>query len=233
MTLFDFLGDPAVQPFSVAAVVILLLLVVELGGLLLAGTSLGATLDNWFGLHHDAAADTAGLDNPADLDHGSSLGDALAWLNIGRLPTLVVIILLFGGFACFGIGLQGLALQAGGALVSPWVMALPALIGAGLTSHWLGGRIARLVPREESYAIRPDELIGSIARLSIGPVDQATAGRALVTDANGNRHNVRVLAGSAGQRFESGASVLLATRQDGLFLITAVPDGMSQPLKRE
>lgn len=229
MTLFDFLGAPQVQPFSVAGAVVLLLLLSELAGLLLAGTSLGAALDDWFGLHHDAA----GHAHDAGAEHGGPLGEALSWLNFGRLPTLVVLILLFGSFACLGIGLQGLALKAGDALVSAWVMALPALIGAGLGSHWIGGRIAHLVPREESYAIRPDELVGRVARLTIGPVEGEVAGRALVTDANGNSHNVRVLAGAGGARFETGASVLLATRRDGLFLITAVPDGMLATSERE
>lgn len=225
MSLFAFLGAAETQPFSVAGAVVLLLLLVELGGLLLGGSSAGAALDDWLGLDHDAAVGHEG-GHEGEAEAAGPLAGALSWLNFGRLPTLVALILLLGCFACVGLGLQGLALQFGGTLVSAWVMALPAAIGGGLAAHWLGGRLARLLPREESYAISPNALVGRIGRLTIGPVDGSNAGRAVVTDDNGNRHNVRVLAGPAEARFETGSAVLLATRQGEVFLVTAVPPGM-------
>lgn len=228
MSLFAFLGAAETQPFSVAGAIVLLLLLVELGGLLLGGTSAGAALDDWLGLDHDA-----GIGHESGHEGGAEaagpVAGALAWLNFGRLPTLVALILLLGCFACVGLGLQGLALQIGGALVSAWVMALPAAIGGGLAAHWLGGGLARLLPREESYAISTDTLVGRVGHLTIGPVDRDTAGRAVVTDGNGNRHNVRVLAGPAEASFPVGSEVLLATRQGKLFLVTAVPPGMLTP----
>lgn len=219
MTLFDFLAAPSVQAFSIAGVVVLLLLLLEVLGLLLSASP-GAALDDWLDL------DKGGPDKGA-IEGTGPLATGLAWLNFGRLPALAVLVLLFGGFAAVGLGLQGLALQVGGGLVSAWLLAVPALIGAGFAAHSLGGLFARVVPREESYAVTQDQLVGRIARLTIGPADGETPGRALVTDGAGNSHNVRVLSGVAGRRFEAGERVLLATRQDGLFLITAVPDSMA------
>ena len=108
-------------------------------------------------------------------------------------------------------------------------MALPAAIGGGLLAHAAGGLVARIVPREESYAILPEQLVGRVARVEIGPVDETTPGRAAVTDGNGNRHNVRVLAHGAGARFENGTPVLLASRRAQIFLVTAVPSGLAAP----
>lgn len=224
MTLFDFLAAPPVQPFSIAGAVVLLLLLLEIFGLLLSASP-GAALDDWLDLDK-GSLDKGGPDKGA-VEGTGPLAAGLAWLNFGRLPALAVLVLLFGGFAAVGLGLQGLALHVGGGLVSAWLLAVPALIGAGFAAHSLGGLFARVVPREESYAVTQDQLIGRIARLTIGPADTDTPGRALVTDGAGNSHNVRVLSGVAGRRFEAGESVLLATRKDGLFLITAVPDSMA------
>ena len=49
--------------------------------------------------------------------------DLLAWLGVGQVPLLIVLVVLLAFFALIGIGLQQLAASLLGAPVSPWLAA--------------------------------------------------------------------------------------------------------------
>ena len=102
--LTDILLAPDVRPFAVAATIML-----ALGGIELLTTLVGFSLSQ-----------VVGKDIEADGDSG--LGGLFLWINAGRLPLLVLIILALGVFAIAGFFLQGLAHGVG--------LSIPASIAA-------------------------------------------------------------------------------------------------------
>ena len=90
----DILLAPDVRPFAISAAIML-----ALGGIELLTTLVG------FLAQRDSSARTSRLET----DSHSGLGGLFLWINAGRLPLLILIILALGVFAIAGFLLQGLA----------------------------------------------------------------------------------------------------------------------------
>src|SRR3712207_8254908 len=86
--------DPHYQPFAVAGLVILGLLVIE------AVTVLGGA-----SLTHFMESVTGGKE-PGE---SGFLGHGLDWINVGRVPLLVLVIVALASFAVMGFAIQGVA----------------------------------------------------------------------------------------------------------------------------
>src|SRR5262245_14480697 len=114
--MMDFFTHPAVAPFSIAALALFGLLLIEIVTLLL-GKPLSALLDHAVGhdgVHLDHGHVEVGTALDHAIDHGAkpeghhqgAFGTALDWLNAGRVPLLVLIITLLAAFAALGMVLQ-------------------------------------------------------------------------------------------------------------------------------
>ena len=96
----DILLAPDVRPFAVAAAIM-----VSLGGIELLTMIVGFSISELVG--HDF-----GLDS----DSHNGIGGLFLWINAGRLPLLILIILALGIFSIAGFLLQGIAHGAGAGL---------------------------------------------------------------------------------------------------------------------
>jgi len=208
---FGFIAAHENAVFTAAAIIVLVLAAIEVAGLLLAASP--------FGFLDDLLPDG---------DDGG-IGKGLAWLNAGRLPSLVFLIVLLTLFAVIGFGLQLAVQSTSGELADGWLLALPALLGSAFLTRWLSRWLAPRLPRDESTAIGVDELVGRVAQVTIGEVRRDEPGRATLRDRHGNLHNLRIAAARAEDRFQAGQRVLLAAREGQLFLVTAVPDALREP----
>jgi membrane protein implicated in regulation of membrane protease activity len=204
----ELITAPEVRPFAIALVVLLGLLVIEVVSLL-AGLSAGSILDKAIDLDADADGEASGW-----------LSGALGWLNAGRVPVLVLLMLLLAGFAATGYLVQGIA----GSLAAP----LPVVIAAGvaivaaLPVARQGSRlVARLVPQDETYAVENADLVGRVAEVTLGPLDEGRPGRIKVLDAHGNWHFLPARAAPGTGPFATGAPVLLVDRDAASFLVIA------------
>ena len=202
--LTDILLAPDVRPFAVAAAIML-----ALGGIELLTTLVGFSLSQ-----------VVGKDIEADGDSG--LGGLFLWINAGRLPLLVLIILALGVFAIAGFFLQGLAHGVG--LSIPASIAAIAAAGFSLPVIRLTSRgIARIIPRDESYAVEEADFIGHVAEVSIGPLDQGLPGRVRLKDVFGNWHSLVARASPDSTPLPVGASVLLVDRDAKSFIAISAP----------
>src|ERR1700732_4641817 len=109
-TIADILLAPEVRPFAVAAAIM-----VVLGGLELLTTLVGLSISELIG--HDVAVDA---------DSHTGIGGLFLWINAGRVPLLILIILALGVFSIAGFLLQGITHGAGAVLPVP-IAALAAL----------------------------------------------------------------------------------------------------------
>jgi hypothetical protein len=169
--LTDILLAPDVRPFAVAAAIML-----ALGGIELLAMLIG------FSLSH------IGKDIEVETDGGSGLGGLFLWINAGRLPLLILLILALGVFSIAGFFLQGVA-HGVGISVPASIAALAAAAGSIPVIRVTSRGIARIIPRDETYAVDDADFIGHVAEVSIGPLDQGLPGRVRLKDVFGNWHS--------------------------------------------
>src|SRR5262245_13883577 len=108
--LTDILLAPDVRPFAVAAAIMM-----ALGGIELLAMLIGFSIGEMFG-----------KEVAVDVDSGDWLGGLFLWVNAGRLPLLILIVLALGIFAMAGFLLQGIA-HGVGFSIPPWIASLAAV----------------------------------------------------------------------------------------------------------
>lgn len=186
----SFLLSPDNVPFVAALVLMLLIGVVEalgLGG----GAALGDGLDG------------------ADADVNVETPSLLSWINVGRLPLLMLIVVFL---LAFGLtGLVGQAVLAGAiGRTLPWFAATPLAFAVALPVTRVFGRVvARILPKDETSAVSRDSLVGRVAVIVTGEARQGSAAEARVRDEHRQVHYVMVEPDEAGDVFPQGSSVLL------------------------
>lgn len=204
--LTDLLLAPDVRPFTVAAAIM-----VTLGGIELLTTLVGFSI-----------SELLGKDLAVEADSDSGLGGMFLWVNAGRLPLLILIILALGVFSIAGFFLQGLAHGAG--LSVPASIAALAAAACSIPAIRVTSRgIARIIPRDETYAVDEADFVGHVAEVSIGPLDQGLPGRVRLKDVFGNWHSLVARASPGSAPLPVGASVLLVDRDAKSFIAISAP----------
>jgi hypothetical protein len=207
--LTDILLAPDVRPFAVAAAIML-----ALGGIELLAMLVGFSIGELFG-----------KEVAVDVDSGDGLGGLFLWINAGRLPLLILIILALGVFSIVGFFRQGLAHGVG--VSSPVSIAAIAAAGFSLPVIRFTSRgIARIIPRDETYAVDEADFIGHVAEVSIGPLDQGLPGRVRLKDVFGNWHSLVARASPESTPLPVGASVLLVDRDAKSFIAISAPSDL-------
>jgi hypothetical protein len=202
----DILLAPDVRPFAVAAAIMAAVGAIELLTTLV-GFSIGELVGN------DVTVESDGHD---------ALGGLFLWINAGRLPLLIFIVLALGVFSIEGFLLQGIAHGVGMTLPA-WIAALAAFAGTMPVVRTASRGIARIIPRDETYAVSDADFVGKVATVSIGPLDQGLPGRVRLKDVFGNWHTVPARADPSSQALAVGASVLLVDRDTKSFVAIAAP----------
>jgi hypothetical protein len=197
-------GD--VRPFAVAAAIM-----AALGGIELLTTLVGFSISDFVGKDIDIEAESH-----------DALGGLFLWINAGRLPLLILVILALGVFAIEGFFLQAVA-HAVGTAVPVWIAALAAGAGSLPVIRIASRGISRIIPRDETYAVSDADFVGKVAVVSIGPLDQGLPGRVRLKDVFGNWHTVSARASSDSAALPVGASVLLVDRDAKCFIAISAP----------
>jgi membrane protein implicated in regulation of membrane protease activity len=233
--MWSFLVTPEFQPFTIAALVLIGVLAIEIASGLL-GASVSTLLDTVFGLHgvHVEAAlhhgpDASGPESSGSgpvfaahhgMPHGMTgpFGTAFDWLNAGRVPLLVLMMAATACFAVFGMVLQIVAMHLAAPL-PPAIAAVIAIAAAVPGTRWTSRLVTSILPRDETYAVTNEDLIGRVGIVTLGPVVAGAAARAKVQDKYGNWHFPRIAAGAADVSIPEGASVLIVDRVGGEYTV--------------
>ncbi|MGU3496131.1 OB-fold-containig protein [Xanthobacteraceae bacterium A53D] len=202
------LVQPGTEPFWLALMVVAGLGLVELVSVLL-GASASGLLDDGLGYHGP------------DHSEAGVLGGWMSWLNAGGVPLLVLAVILLSAFAAIGFALQSVA--AGILTPLPLILAVPASFALALPlTRWSSRGVARIIPRDETSAVKQADLIGRLGTVTLGPLDQGKPGSVRVRDSHGNIHLLRATAAD-GHVIETGALVIIADGADGLFQAIPAP----------
>jgi hypothetical protein len=202
----DILLAPDVRPFAISAAIM-----VTLGGIELLTMIVGFSI-----------SELIGKDFALEAESHSAIGGLFLWINAGRLPLLILMILALGVFAIAGFLLQAIAHSVGTAV--PVALAALAAAAISLPAIRVTSRgIARIIPRDETYAVEESDFVGHVAELSIGPLDQGLPGRVRLKDVFGNWHSVAARASPESTPLPVGASVLLVDRDARCFIAISAP----------
>jgi hypothetical protein len=202
----DILLASDVRPFAVAAAIMAVL-----GGIEVLTTLVGFSI-----------SELLGKDVAVEADSHNGLGGLLLWINAGRLPLLILIILAFGVFSIEGFLLQGIAHTLGTAIPVS-IAALAAVAGSIPVIRITSRGIARIIPRDETYAVSDADFVGKVAMVSVGPLDQGLPGRVRLKDVFGNWHIVSARASRDSPALAVGTMVLLVDRDARSFIAISAP----------
>lgn len=187
----------ATLPFGIAFALIVALALIEGLGMLIA-LSPSTWLDHLM------------VDADPDVDTG--LDRVLGWLHLGRVPSLVLLVLFLAGYALFGYSLQAVVHGLFGAYLPAWVAGLLAVPPGLVTVRALGALIAQIIPRDETSAVSEQSLIGRTGTISGAAAQRGVAGQARVKDNHGRTHYLRVEPDVDDEVFEDGAEVLIVRK---------------------
>ncbi len=202
----DVLLAPDVRPFAVAAAIM-----AALGGIELLSTLVGLSI-----------GELLGKDFEIEADSHNALGGLFLWINAGRVPLLILLILALGWFSIVGFLLHGIA-HGAGVTIPVWIAALVAAAGSIPLIRNSSRGIAHIIPRDESYAVNEADFVGHVAEVSVGPLDQGLPGRVRLKDVFGNWHTVPARASPDSTALAVGASVLLVDRDARSFIAISAP----------
>ena len=212
------LVSPPFQPFMIAAVVLFGLIVIEVLSLLI-GASVSGMLE--------------GLSGVKALEDVDFFGSGLGWLNVGKVPLLVLLVLILATFAAFGLVIQTVA-SAFAAPLPPWIASLGALAFAIPTTRGVSRLVAAIIPKDETYATETDHFVGRTGVISLGPAKAGSVARMKIKDQWNNWHFPRVRPADPDDVIEQGESVLVVDT-DGQELLIAragedlLPDPPTEP----
>ncbi|MFD1330581.1 OB-fold-containig protein [Methylopila musalis] len=202
----DLVFAPEARPFAVAALMLFAVVGIELV-MMLIGLQLSDLVEKSFGIEHGP-------------DGGTGL---FSWINVGRVPFLVLVMIALGLFAMAGFVIQ----QIASAVAAP-LPALVAAAGAAVVTvpgvRAASGVIGRIIPRDETYVIRLEDLVGRVGAVTVGPLDQGLPGNVRVQDAHGNWHMVRARAAVATPDIPQGAPALLVDLSNNVFSAVLAPE---------
>lgn len=177
---FEFLFLPENAPFSLA-----LSITVGLFLLQIISSLLGLSSET----HHDVEHD---IDGDLEADYNFSIGGALNFIHVGKIPVLIILSIILASFGLSGIIAQSTICNIFGVVANPWFIAPVSGFFSITVTHFLGNLITKIFPKTESYAIHLKDLIGYEAKITVGTATLTTPAEAKVIDKFGGAHYIRV-----------------------------------------
>lgn len=214
---------PAMMPFTIAIMIMLIILGMELIGLLF-GAALSDLVDGMmpeFDL--DADIDVDGPEMP-DMASAGFVAQLFGWLSVGKVPALMLLVVLLTGFGLTGLVAQNVLHSTLGFYLPGALMMVPAFIGGLFITHYAGRGLARVMPKEETDAVSTDTFIGQVAEILRGEAKIGAPAEAKLKDIKGMTHYVLVEPDVADATFEAGVKVLLVEKRGAVFIAIANPN---------
>ncbi|MDR2507858.1 MAG: YqiJ family protein [Candidatus Accumulibacter sp.] len=211
MTLPLFLSEHCLV-FTAALTVMLMLTVFEGVSLLFGGGNFFSVLGE--AGETDALSDIS-AEGDVDGDAGAG-GVLLAWLHVGRVPVLMLLIIFLSAFGISGLVIQALVRNFFHAFLPAWAAGSAAFFIAIPMVRWCGFALIRILPGDESQAVSLDSLIGRAGVVVTGTARIGAAAQARVRDGYGRFHYVLVEPDDENTCFEASTEVLIVKRTGGL-----------------
>lgn len=201
-----FLFSDGNYPFALALTLMLIIAVLE-GVLTVIGAGLSQILDNLL--------PDVDLDVDADMPNGG-LSRFLAWLRVGQVPVLILLIIFLTVFGISGIVLQSLLLNSIGFMLPSLLAAIPAAALALPGTRACAGLLGKWVMKDETEAISSTDFIGQVVTITLGEARSGSPAEARFRDRFGTTHYLMVEPDND-EVFHQGEQMLLVTQSGATY----------------
>lgn len=209
-----FILDPHNLPFTLSLAIMLGIALLE-GVTTLLGFGLSSLLGNFFpSIHVNTDLD------PGDIASESSLGQLLSWINVGRIPIMILLVILLTLFALSGYTVQAVSHGLLGTMLPTLLATLIALSISIPMLRVLGRSLGRIMPTDETEVVSEETFIGRQAIITLGIAKKGRPARAKFADYYGTTHLIMVEPEDEADSFAEGDVVLLSQRLGSTFSAT-------------
>lgn len=123
------------------------------------------------------------------IEAGTSLfTQSLAWLHLGRLPMMIILVLALMGFGLAGMIAQYVCFSLFGRTMPWWLAMVPAVGGLVLNLRFSGLLTLRYLPQDETQVVANDYFIGKEAVVVLGTAAPGRPAQAKLRDPHGQTH---------------------------------------------
>lgn len=150
------------------------------------------------------------IDVDADINFGHSV---LGWLNIGEVPTIILLIIFLTTFGLTGVAVQ-LQLVSFGIELSPWLTSIGIFFVALVPVRVIGGWIAKVMPKTQTMALSSDAFISKVATIETGDARIGSPAQAVLIDDYDKEHRVLVEPMESKEVFKQGSKVVLIEKDE-------------------
>lgn len=202
----DFLA-PQFFPFTVALLIMVAFAIIEGIGLLLGG-ALSTILDTFL---PDIDID---FDTDASLTTQGTFTKLLGWINVGRVPLLIIVICFLTSFGLSGHFIQSSTYSIFGAYLPVWIAVILSMFMAIPFTKLFTAGMAKIMPKDETSAVSRETFIGSIATIVLGTAKVGKPAEAKLTDEYGQEHYFMVEPKDEKDEFTQNEKVILAKESE-------------------
>ncbi|WP_028974395.1 OB-fold-containig protein [Spirochaeta cellobiosiphila] len=207
MTLFSFIQLPGNGPFLFALIGLLIFAVVEV-----VSTFIGASISEFV----DDILPDIDIDPDIEADIDTPIL-VLDWLNLGKVPFLVLLVIILFSFSVSGLSIQLISFSLRDALFNSLLASVISLIPTVLFTHYLGRLVHKLIPQTLTTAIDLESLVGKAGEITIGTAKKGMPAEAKVIDQFGKTHYVRVAPMDDNESYPSKTQIVLIEYSNGVF----------------
>lgn len=197
-------------PFAVALALMLIIAAVE-GASLAIGAGVSGVLDKLI-----PSIDFDTIEAP-EISNTSGVTQFLGWLRIGKVPFLITLIIFLTLFGLTGLFIQSFVQSLTGWLLPAPVAVVPALVIVLPLLRVSHGVVSRIIPKDETYAVTEDSLLGKIAVITSGTATAERGAQGRVKDEYRKDHYILIKPDNEKETFSRGTSVLLVRKSGAFF----------------
>ena len=206
-------------PFTVALAVMISIGIIEAASLLF-GMSISGAIDSVMPDLDPPGIDGIG-EHPSDL---GPLSHLLSWLSVGRVPSLILLVLFLTSFGLTGYAIQGIWQSATGSMLAAGVASVPAAVVGIIGMSRIGALVARILPKDQSYIADRHHFNGAVATIIRGEARLGRPAEAKATDLNDNTHYMLVEPVSPDTVWVAGDKAVILRHRAGTQVYQATTD---------
>lgn len=199
---------PELFPFTVALIILMAIALLEGLGLLF-GAAMSSMLD--------AIIPDIDLDVDANVSSHGVLTKILGWMNVGKVPVLIILVSFLASFGISGYLLQGLMYSVMNVYLPSIIAILLALVLSIPFTRSFTSLLAKVMPKDESSAISTDTFIGKTAVIVIGKATKGSPAEAKLIDQHGQVHYMMLEPKTVGVEFNQGEIVIISKENNSGF----------------
>ncbi len=213
------------SPYLFSILFMLVFFVFQVGSLLIGLDVFGFIDDALPDFDMDVDADME-IDVDVDVDIGIDVDSGnlpihytvFSWLNLGKVPFMVLVTIFLMIFGFSGYIFNYIALSIIQTTLPRFLLVPISIILSLLGVGFLGKKIGKLIPSEETSAVSTDSFVGKIATITIGTAKKDYPAQAKLQDKFGRTHYVMVVPIKDEDVFVQGTQVLLVEKSKNNFL---------------